>query len=554
MKRNLKHTILCILILVIGITLGVSTLSTPKVYNGSDSTRFSAISAANHLKVIAKKPHSIIDIQSHEEVYQYLYNELETMGLNPQTYEYDVEKKSDTFPGYSIKNIYAHLDGKSEDSILLVAHYDSAYGWDYSRKAPVKGVSYGAADDGYGIVTILETVRAIKALGTPLENDIKILFTDSEEADLDGAVNALEKNPELFKNVKLVINVEARGIKGPAIMFETSDNNSSIINYFNKYAKSPFSFSFATDIYRNMPNGSDFSVFLANEFNGLNFAVVDSLDYYHTEKDSYENIDLGSVQHYGEQIFSVVKNFSLTPNEDLPNFESDINDIFFSVPIGNMINYSENFAIVLLIAGIVAVIVFFALVFKSQRLNVWKTILFTVAMLFITVTCSLISTAMPYFLSKVHGLKFNLIYLPHIPNANIFYMGIIAIATIVFVFICRKIVSKGNNKIDLLLAGVILNLIFAVLTTGFFTGASYIFIIPVILATTNAYINYFSGNIIVKYIILAIMIVAVSVLYIPILYLLNSALTIGAVGISVGLILIAAALIIPAFLCVEINS
>lgn len=548
MKRNLKHTILCILILVIGITLGVSTLSTPKVYNGSDSTRFSAISAANHLKVIAKKPHSIIDIQSHEEVYQYLYNELETMGLNPQTYEYDVEKKSDTFPGYSIKNIYAHLDGKSEDSILLVAHYDSAYGWDYSRKAPVKGVSYGAADDGYGIVTILETVRAIKALGTPLENDIKILFTDSEEADLDGAVNALEKNPELFKNVKLVINVEARGIKGPAIMFETSHNNSSIINYFNKNAKSPFAFSFATDIYRNMPNGSDFSVFLENGFNGMNFAVVDNLDYYHTEKDDYENIDLGSVQHYGEQIFSVVKNFSLTHDKDLPNFESDINDVFFSVPLGNMINYSEHFAIVLLIAGIAAIIVFITLASKNQWLKIWKTILFTVAISFIAVTCSLISTGVPYFLSKVYGLKFNLIYLPHIPNANIFYIGIIAIAAIILVFVCRKIVSKGYNKVELLLAGIVFNLIFAVLTTKFFIRASYIFIIPVILAAITAFINCFSCNVIVKYMVLAILIVTVSVLYIPILYLLNSALTIGAVGISVGLILIAGALIIPASL------
>lgn len=548
MKRNLKHIILCILILIIAVSIGISTLSPPKVYNGSDSTRFSAVNAANYLKVIAKEPHSIVDIQAHEEVYQYLYDELEIMGLNPQTYEYNVAKKSDTFPGYRIKNLYAHLDGKSEDSILLVAHYDSAYEWDYSRKAPMKGVSYGAADAGYGIITILETVRAIKALETPLENNIKILFTDSEEADLDGAVNAIEQNPELFKNVKLVINVEARGIKGPAIMFETSNNNSSIINYFNKNAKTPFSFSFVTDIYRNMPNGSDLSVFLEKGFNGMNFAVVDNLDYYHTEKDSYEYINLGSIQHYGEQIFSVVRNFSLTPKEDLPDFKSDTNKVFFSVPLGNMINYSEDFAIILLVTGIVSIIVYISIFSKNQCLKIWKTVLITVVISLIAAICSLIATGVPYLLSKVHGVKFNLIYLPHIPNANIFYVCMIAITVIILVYICSKIVSNSYSKVELLLAGIVFNIIFAALTTRFSIGASYIFIIPVILTVITAFINYFSKNIIVRYIVFTILTVTVSVFYIPVLYLLNSALTIGAVGISVGLTFISGALIIPAFL------
>lgn len=548
MKRNSKHTILFIFFLITGIIIGSYTLSTPKVYNGSDTSRFSAISAARYLNVIAKKPHSIHDKQSHEEVYQYLYDELEKMDLNPQTYEYIVTKKSESFPGYNIKNIFAKLDGKSEDAILLVAHYDSAYGWDYSNKTPLKGVSYGAADDGYGIATILETVRAIKELETPLENDVLILFTDSEEADLDGATNALEKNPELFEHVNLVINIEARGIKGPAIMFETGDKNSSIIEYFNKNAKSPFSSSLATDIYRIMPNGSDFSVFLKNGFNGMNFAVVDNLDYYHTEKDSYENIDLESIQHYGEQIFSLIKSFSLTPNKNLPNFEANSNEVFFNILRGIMVNYSEHFAVFLLIAVIVSIIVLIAIVYKNHRFKVWKIMFFTVVLLVISFACSLFATSVPYLLAKAYGLKFNLIYLTHIPNANFIFIMIIAIVAFLFAFVCKKIVSEGDNKTELLLAGISLNLIFAALTTVFLTGASYLFIIPVILVAIIAFIKYLGSNALVKYIVLAIMVITVCVLYIPILYLLNCGLTIGAVGISVGLFLIVESLIIPTFL------
>ena len=50
-----------------------------------------------------------------------------------------------------------------------MAHYDSV------------PFGPGAADDGAGVVTLLETARALKA-GPPLKNDVIFLFTDGEEA------------------------------------------------------------------------------------------------------------------------------------------------------------------------------------------------------------------------------------------------------------------------------------------------------------------------------------------------------------------------------------
>lgn len=459
MKYNTKYILTFCIILAIGVFLGFHTLSTPKVYTSSDESRFSAVNAAKHLKVITEEPHSIIDVEAHEKVYQYLYDELEKMGVNPVTAEYDVERKSNTFPGYRIKNIHARIEGKSDDAILLVAHYDSAYGWDYKNKSPQKGVSYGAGDDGYGVATILETIRAIKSQDTSLENDIQILFTDSEEADLDGAVNELEKNAGAFKNVKFVVNIEARGIKGPVIMFETGDKNSALIKYFIENAQNPFAYSFATDIYRNMPNGSDFSVFLKHKFNGLNFAVVDSLDYYHTDQDRYENIDLNSIQHYGDQIFNIARSFALAPKDKLLDFESSTNEIFFNISPSMVVRYSENTANVLLVVVVISFIALTILANKKKKLKVGKTLLNTMATFFTIIFLAVFATLVPYILAKINGLKFNLIYLPHIPNDKLIYLAVMAGAIFVFGFTSSRFKVKDNRGLELMLAGITLNLI-----------------------------------------------------------------------------------------------
>lgn len=72
MKGNHKYILILISIMIAGLILGLYPLSTPAVYHGSDPGKFSATKAAQHLEVIASKPHSILDLDAHEEVYQYV--------------------------------------------------------------------------------------------------------------------------------------------------------------------------------------------------------------------------------------------------------------------------------------------------------------------------------------------------------------------------------------------------------------------------------------------------------------------------------------------------
>jgi len=101
---------------------------------------------------------------------------------------------------------------------MLVAHYDTV-----SR-------SPGAADDGAAVAALLETLRALNA-GPPLRNDLIVLITDGEEPGMLGARAFVAEHPWL-RDVGVVCNFEARGTRGPSIMFETSSDNGRLIREF----------------------------------------------------------------------------------------------------------------------------------------------------------------------------------------------------------------------------------------------------------------------------------------------------------------------------------
>src|SRR5262249_48731711 len=112
----------------------------------SPASEFSSERAMRHLKVIANKPHPA-GSSEHKQVRDYILGAVNSMGLTP-------EVQSNTV----ISNIIVRLGGTGDvrRAVALVGHYDTV------------ALSPGAADDGYGVATLLETVRALKA-GAPLK-------------------------------------------------------------------------------------------------------------------------------------------------------------------------------------------------------------------------------------------------------------------------------------------------------------------------------------------------------------------------------------------------
>jgi hypothetical protein len=234
MLKKTNEIVLCSTLFA-ALLLSILTMTSPLPENRDD--RFSAERAFSHLEVIAKKQHSVFDFTEIAEVRNYLeealnafkhvkwtkvkHPPLETVNLKKQVSE-----------SIDIENFYAEIPGTSGRYMLIVAHYDSSpFKWKYNKYT--EG-SFGAADDGYGIVTMLEIMRLLDnyTVGNKLINGIKFVFTDAEEVGLLGAKTMVKDYAHWLEDVNIVINLEARGNKGPLYMFQTSDKNYKLVDYY----------------------------------------------------------------------------------------------------------------------------------------------------------------------------------------------------------------------------------------------------------------------------------------------------------------------------------
>lgn len=312
----------------------------------TSETEFSAERALVPLKEITKAPH-FIGNDEHARVREYLIEQLEKLGLEPQTQEGFIYNNW----GGLVKpiNILARIEGtQSGNSLLIFSHYDSAL-------TP----SMGASDAGSGIVTILESVRAYIASGKQPKNDIIILFTDAEEIGLDGADLFVNQHP-WAKEVRLALNFEARGSGGPSNMIlESNQGNHNIIQGFiDANPDFPVASSLMYSIYKMLPNDTDSTVLREDgDIDGLFFAFIDDHFDYHTANDSYENLDRNTLQHQGSYLLPLLHYFA---DADISNLKSDQDDVYFNVPFLNMVSYPFAWIIPMLV---IAILLFLVLVF-----------------------------------------------------------------------------------------------------------------------------------------------------------------------------------------------
>ncbi len=197
----------------------------------------------------------------------------------------------------SLHNIIAVRKSKSSNQskkkLMLLAHYDSV------------PTGPGASDDGVGTSALIEIARMFKQEPPP-NRDIVFLITDGEEMGLLGAKLFVEEHP-LADEIGIVINLEARGTTGPSCMFETSRLSRHLIPIYAKIDGRKFASSLFFEIYRRMPNDTDFSVLNKAGVLGYNFAFIGDVKNYHTTADNFENADLKSLQHHGDNAVGLVR-------------------------------------------------------------------------------------------------------------------------------------------------------------------------------------------------------------------------------------------------------
>jgi hypothetical protein len=284
--------------------------------NGAENPAFSGPRAfATLSRVLQEQTPHIAGTPQNAVVRARIVAELKAAGYAPEVQAALSCVAADRYPGCTtIENIIAvHKGTGGGKTVLATAHYDSV------------PAGPGTSDDGAGAVVLIELARIFANRST--KNDVIFLVTDGEETGLRGATAFAEHHP-LMASVGVVVNVEARGASGPSLMFETGPGNSRLMDLFARAVTRPSANSVSYEVYRLLPNDTDFSIYRRRGLGGFNFAYSSSASLYHSQRDSLRYIDARSLQHQGEHAYEVA---AVLADADLDALKSTSDASYFDV-------------------------------------------------------------------------------------------------------------------------------------------------------------------------------------------------------------------------------
>jgi uncharacterized integral membrane protein len=294
----------------------------------------------------------------HDDVERYLKRELSQMGFRVAT-QRSIGFNSKNRTSAPVNNIIATYPGTQTDAkaLLLMAHYDAA-----------KFSATGAGDDASGLAVILESVNAMLKTKTAPANNLVILFTDAEEIGLLGA-HAFINEQLTNHDIGLIINLEARGTSGPAMMWpETVGGNRLMIEQFKAAnVPMPVTTSLHYEIYRLLPNDTDLTPFSQQaKINGYNFAFIDDHFNYHTQRDSLDHLSLNTLAHETIQFYSLLNHLAQT---DISQMQTADSLVYFTLPMIGLISYSTSMTWVAVVVCLLALLVLLLIAFSRKQVT-----------------------------------------------------------------------------------------------------------------------------------------------------------------------------------------
>jgi hypothetical protein len=486
---------------------------------------FSSARAFNMLELLTKEqvPHPV-DSQANRVIEKRIVRLLRDMG-----YQEDIQQTQichDTQRGSArctqVRNIIVEIPGTSADKgILLAAHYDSV------------PAGPGGSDAGAAVGTLLETARLLKLEKQP-RNTIVLLFNEGEEFGLFGAKAFMEQHP-LGKQLKLAINVEARGSTGKSVMFETGENSGWLVKHYADTTPAPMSSSLFYEVYKALPNDTDLTVFKEHGLQGLNFAHAQRLAHYHTPLDNIANLDKGSLQHHGDNVWGVLK---IIKDQNLNNVA--IGNLVYSDIMGLfVIKWTEPTSLIL---SLLCLVIFICMRIYSNKTSLYKSIITPAKLLFysalVLITTSLSAYCILFLVTFISGY-----YAPW--HANQLPMQLaVWLSVAVSGLIVGKYLVKKLQVADIYHGVVLFWIILSITTSIWLTGISFLFIIPAISGViSQIFLLKRTRQNDALYSLILIFNAAISaIMFIPIAYIV--AIMIGyelsvAIGLVLGLIIIA---------------
>ncbi|MEM9293084.1 MAG: M28 family peptidase [Acidobacteriota bacterium] len=436
---------------------------------------FSAARAQLHVERLAATPR-FVGTETHREAREYLLGELRNLGFDTEVQEAVVARRSAYAPPIrvaKVKNVLGRRvlteasAGGESTVVAVMAHYDTVHH------------SLGAADDAAGVATALEIARALVASDNEAGaqgagTELMLLLTDSEEVGLFGAEAFVRDHP-WAQEVDVVINLEARGVRGPSIMFRATEGYGGLVRAFAA-APRPLATSTSAAVFRYLPNNTDLTAVEAGGLAGLDSAFIDGWAFYHTELDSPENLSPASLQHQGENALAAVRQLL---GEDPDSWRGPLPVMFTPAP-GWLVIYPSALALPLVILAVVLWLLATAMA-VSRRRATWGRFLAALGAVLLAVsgTAVLVLLAVqqitrgdPDFLVMKGGVSYE----------TGSYALALALLAVALSALLTLLMGRGLGQENLVLGAIGCWAVLAVVADRFLPGASYLFAWPTILA------------------------------------------------------------------------
>lgn len=495
--------------------------------------QFSLSAAQTQLREITRERHPVGSL-AHDAVRDYLLAEIKAMGLEAQIHRSFASFEKGTASG-QVQNIVVRLPGRNaaqdqtKKALLLVAHYDAVPN------------SFGAGDDGVSVISILQTLRVLKSQA-PLANDVICLLSDAEEVGLLGAAGFAQTHAWM-KDVGMQLNFDNRGNAGPVLMFEPSAGNGKLIAGLAQAVPGVISNSMMYEVYKALPNDTDFTVFRKQGIPGLNFAMIQNISSYHTRYDRSELISPASQQQQGEMMLTLVRHFG---NQDLTQLKAD-DHVYFSFPLLGLVHYPAAYALPLALLISALGLACFWLARRNGQVRSAATLGASLVVLIALI-------AIGYLVQQGWNLvfKFYPAYLEmHDQDTGHFYLlGVLILSALGFGFL-QKCLSRWIRVQEWAYGAGLIWLALMLATSARFPGASFLFVWPlcaVLLSWLTINIRKISEDKASYIWVISAGAVVGILMFSPLILLFNIALGFHSLGVPVILFLILLSLLAPLWL------
>ena len=458
---------LVVLLVVAGVITGTALLQrgvSPEPAS-APSSAFSAERAMRHLEQFAREPRPV-GSAANTRTERYLADELRAAGLSVEVqHAVGVHAAAGLATFGRVDNVIATLPGTDPSgTVVLAAHHDSA------ETGP------GAADDGAAVAAMLDTVRALG--DARLRNDVVLLITDGEENGLLGAEAFVREHP-LGREGGVVLNFEARGVSGPSLMFETSRDNARLVELFNDTVPHPRGDSSMVEVYRVLPNNTDFTVFAEAGFSGLNFAFIEGAARYHTAGDSIANLDRGSLQHHGENMLALTRTLGAA---DLGTLATDHDNTYFDV-LGLKVSYPNGLVWPLAVVALLLVALLTWLAVRRGLTSVGRVVLAAgsaVVPLAVAFGLGQLVWTVLTWVRPSYDTAGGLLHRPALFNVAVILASVAAL--LAWFLLLRRRVGPAA----LAIGGLTWHALLGVVCATYAPGASFLFTVPALMATLGA--------------------------------------------------------------------